>query len=188
VTLVEYGDFECPYCGQAYPIIKKIQQNIGDDLRFVFRNFPITQVHPHAQHAAEAAEAAGLQNKFWEMHSRLFEHQKELDDSQLKRHASAIGLEVARFEDEMSSHIHVGRVREDFMSGIRSGVNGTPTFYINGKRYDKSWDEETLLSTIKQEISDNDHHLNSSRVTQRATRRTSRATSSRTERRRRRRR
>src|SRR6476619_3859997 len=127
VTLVEYGDYECPYCGDAYPIIKQVQKNLGNKLRFVFRNFPITQVHPHAQHAAEAAETAGAQNKFWEMHDRLYEHQQELSDSDLERHASALGLDIPRFEEEMSNHIHAGRVRDDFMSGIRSGVNGTPT-------------------------------------------------------------
>lgn len=157
VTLVEYGDYECPYCGQAYPIIKNIQKHLGDKLCFVFRNFPITQVHPHAEHAAEAAETAGAQNKFWEMHDRLYEYQQELSDSHLKKHASAIGMDVARFEDEMANHIHSGRIREDFMNGIRSGVNGTPTFYINGVRYDDSWDEETLLASIKQEIADKQH-------------------------------
>jgi protein-disulfide isomerase len=156
VTLVEYGDYECPYCGQAYPIIKNIQKHLGDELHFVFRNFPITQVHPHAQHAAEAAEAAGAQSKFWEMHDYLYEHQRELDDSHLSQYAARIGggIDVTRFDDEMAKHVYAGRVREDFMSGIRSGVNGTPTFYINGERYDDSWDEETLLETIKQAIED----------------------------------
>jgi protein-disulfide isomerase len=167
VTLVEYGDYECPYCGQAYPIIKNIQKDLGDKLRFVFRNFPISQEHPHAQQAAETAEASGAQNKFWDMHDRLYEHQQELSNSDLKHHASALGLDIARFEDEMSNHIHAGRVRDDFMSGIRSGVNGTPTFYINGSRYDDSWDEETLLAAIRQEISDNDKHA-TSRANQRA--------------------
>jgi protein-disulfide isomerase len=180
VTLVEYGDYECPYCGQAYPIIKNIQKDLGDKLRFVFRNFPISQVHPHAQQAAEAAEAAGAQNKFWEMHDQLYEHQQELSNSDLKHHASALGLDIARFEDEMSNHIHAGRVRDDFMSGIRSGVNGTPTFYINGSRYDDSWDEETLLASIRQEIPDNDKHA-TSRANQRATRGTSRGVRKRTQ-------
>ena len=153
VTLVEYGDYECPYCGQAYPIIKNIQTNSGDDLRFVFRNFPLTQVHPHAQQAAEAAESAASQNKFWEMHDRLYEHQSELENEDLKKHAAALGLDVPIFEHELSGHVHAGRIREDFISGIRSGVNGTPTFYLNGKRYDDSWDEETLMASIKQAIS-----------------------------------
>jgi protein-disulfide isomerase len=152
VTLVEYGDYECPYCGEAYPIIKNIQADIGNKLRFVFRNFPVTQVHPHAQHAAEAAEAAGAQNKFWEMHDYLYEHQDALDDNHLRRYASALGMDVLRFDREMAEHVHASRVREDFMSGIRSGVNGTPTFYINSVRYDDSWDEETLLSAINEAL------------------------------------
>lgn len=155
VTLVEYGDYECPYCGQAYPIIKNIQKRLKNKLHFVFRNFPITQVHPHAQHAAEAAEGAAAQGKFWEMHDYLYEHQKQLDDGHLKQYASAVGgMDTARFDDEMARHVYAGRVREDFMSGVRSGVNGTPTFYINGVRYDDSWDDETLLETIKQRIED----------------------------------
>lgn len=159
VTLVEYGDYECPYCGQAFPIVKNIQKHLGDKLHFVFRNFPITQVHPHAQHAAEAAEAAGAQGKFWEMHDCLYEHQRELNDSRLSQYASTIGgVDIARFGDEMAKHVYAGRVREDFMSGIRSGVNGTPTFYINGVRYDDSWDEKTLLEKIRQTIDNRQQH------------------------------
>jgi protein-disulfide isomerase len=149
VTLVEYGDYECPYCGEAYPIIKNLQERLGDKLRFVFRNFPITQVHPHAQHAAEAAESAGSQNNFWEMHDYLYEHQQELDDKHLRQYASALGMDIARFDDDMAKHVHAGRIREDFTSGIRSGVNGTPTFYINDIRHDESWDEKTLMAAIK---------------------------------------
>lgn len=152
VTLVEYGDYECPYCGEAYPIIKNIQADIGDKLRFVFRNFPVTQVHPHAQHAAEAAEAAGAQNKFWAMHDYLYEHQDALDDNHLRQYASALGMDVSRFDREMAGRVHADRIREDFMSGIRSGVNGTPSFYINSVRYDDSWDEETLLSAINKTL------------------------------------
>ena len=152
VTLVEYGDYECPYCGQAYPILKDIQERLRGKLRFVFRNFPVTQVHPHAQHAAEAAESAGSQNKFWEMHDCLYEHQQELDDNHLRQYALELRMDVTRFDDEMARHAYASRVREDFMSGIRSGVNGTPTFFINGIRYDDSWDEETLLAAIEQTL------------------------------------
>jgi protein-disulfide isomerase len=158
VNLVEYGDYECPYCGQAYPIIKNIQERLRHKLRFVFRNFPITQVHPHAQHSAEAAESAESQNKFWEMHDYLYEHQQKLDDKYLRQYASALGLDITRFDDEMAKHIHASRIREDFMSGIRSGVNGTPTFYINGIRYDDSWDEETLLAAIKDTPANSKRH------------------------------
>src|ERR671919_100938 len=157
VTLVEYGDYECPYCGQAYPMIKSIQERFGYKLRFVFRNFPITQVHPHAQHAAEAAESAGSQNEFWKMHDYLYEHQQQLADKHLRQYASALGMDVERFDDEMARHIHANRVREDFMSGVRSGVNGTPTFYINGIRHDDSWDGKMLLAAIKDSLANSEH-------------------------------
>jgi protein-disulfide isomerase len=123
VTLVEYGDYECPYCGQAHHVIKQLQQLLGRHLRFVFRHFPLTTVHPHAQ---QAAEAAGAQGKFWEMHYVLFEHQHALEIGDLVRYAAALGLDLQRFTSEFASHTHAGRVREDFMSGVRSGVNRTP--------------------------------------------------------------
>ena len=148
ITLVEYGDYECPYCGQAYSIIKQIQDYFGDNIRFVFRNFPLTQVHPHAQRAAEAAEEAGSQNKFWKMHDYLYEHQQALDDNHLEKYAKIIGLDLERFNKDMENHIHVPRIREDFLSGIQSGVNGTPSFYINGTRYDGSWDFDTLVQIL----------------------------------------
>jgi protein-disulfide isomerase len=149
VTLLEYGDYECPYCGAAYPIVKEIQQRLGARLRFVFRNFPITTAHPHAEHAAEAAEAAGAQGKFWEMHDALYEHQRALDDEHLEGYAAAVGLDVERFDREMELQAYAPRVREDFMSGVRSGVNGTPTFFINGQRHDDSYDVETLVAAIE---------------------------------------
>jgi len=148
ITLVEYGDYECPYCGQAYPIIKQIQDYFQDNLRFVFRNFPLTQVHPHAQKAAEAAEAADTQNKFWNMHDYLYEHQQALDERHLEKYAKIIGLNLERFNDDMKNHIHASRIREDFLSGIQSGVNGTPSFYINEIRYDGSWDFDTLIRIL----------------------------------------
>jgi protein-disulfide isomerase len=110
ITLVEYGDYECPYCGQAYPIIKQIQGYFQDNLRFVFRNFPLTQVHPHAQKAAEAAEAADTQNKFWNMHDYLYEHQQALDERHLEKYAKIIGLNLERFNDDMKTHIHASRI------------------------------------------------------------------------------
>jgi protein-disulfide isomerase len=149
VTLLEYGDYQCPYCGQAYPIIKQVQKHLGSKLRFVFRNFPITQIHPHAQYAAEAAESASAQNKFWEMHDDLYEHQQALDDNHLEKYAAKLGLDLSRFNNDMSSHAHAQHIREDFLSGVRSGVNGTPTFYINGIRYNGSWDLETLLKSLR---------------------------------------
>jgi protein-disulfide isomerase len=152
LTLLEYGDYECPYCGQAYPIIKQVQKHFGPKLRFVFRNFPVSQIHPHAQHAAEAAECAATQNKFWEMHDYLYEHQQALDDKHLEKYASELALDLARFKNDMSMHVHAARVREDFLSGVRSGVNGTPTFYIDNTRYNGSWDLETLLETLRSAI------------------------------------
>jgi len=150
VTLVEYGDYECPYCGRAYPIVKQIQEQLGSRLRFVFRNFPLTELHPHAQHAAEAAEAAAAQGRFHEMHDAIFEHQRALGDEQLVEYAVALGLDPARFERELSDHVHAPRVREDFLSGVRSGVNGTPTFFINGFRHDAPWDFETLMEALEE--------------------------------------
>ena len=148
VTLVEYGDYECPHCGRAYPIVREVQARLGDRLRFVFRNFPLTQSHPHAQHAAEAAESAAAQGRFWEMHDRLYERQEALEDRDLERHAAELGLDAARLAAELAAHTHAPRVREDFMSGVRSGVNGTPTFFVNGVRYDDSWDADTLTAAL----------------------------------------
>jgi protein-disulfide isomerase len=149
VIMVEYGDYECPYCGKAYPIVKEIQRRLGDRLRFVFRNFPLTQSHPHAEHAAEAAEAAAGQEKFWEMHDYLFEHQQALDDTHLVQYADALNLDKETFKREMIEHVHTNRVREDFLSGVRSGVNGTPTFFINGVRHDGAYELVTLLAAIE---------------------------------------
>ena len=149
VTLVEYGDYECPYCGAAYPIVKEVQARMGERLRFVFRNFPITTSHPHAEQAAEAAEAAAVQERFWEMHDLLYENQKRLQDDDLRSYAEQLGLDAERFGSELEDHVHAPRVREDFMSGVRSGVNGTPTFYINGTRHDDSYALETLLAALE---------------------------------------
>ncbi len=153
VTLVQYGDYECPYCGAAYPIIKEVQARMGERLRFVFRNFPITTSHPHAEHAAEAAEAAAAQGKFWEMHDLLYENQRHLRDRDLHRYAELLALDTELFDKELAEHVHADRVHEDFMSGVRSGVNGTPTFYINGARHDDSYDTERLLAALERAAS-----------------------------------
>ena len=152
VTLVEYGDYECPHCGRAYPIVKAILRQMGPRLRFVYRNFPLRESHPHAEQAAEAAEAAGAQGKFWEMHDRLFERQFALDDDYLIEYAGDLGLDAARFRRELDAGTHAPRVREDFRSGVTSGVNGTPTFFINGVRYDESWDLEPLVAALDQAV------------------------------------
>jgi protein-disulfide isomerase len=150
VTLVEYGDYQCPYCGAAYPIIKEVQARMGERLRFVFRNFPISTSHPRAEQAAEAAEAAAAQGRFWEMHDLLYEHQARLRDEDLHVYAERLGLDVGTFDRELAEHVYAERVHEDFMSGVRSGVNGTPTFYVNGARHDGPYDLETLVAVLEQ--------------------------------------
>jgi protein-disulfide isomerase len=149
VTLVEYGDYQCPYCGQAYPIVKELQEQLGKKLRFVFRNFPLSTMHPYAEHAAEAAETAGADGKFWEMHDMLYENQEALDDEDLVQYATALGLDPLRFTTDLAKHTKAARVREDFMSGARSGVNGTPTFFINGVRHDDSFELASLLKAME---------------------------------------
>ena len=135
-ALLEYGDYECPYCGDAYPVVQAIQRQLGDQLCFAFRNFPLVNSHPHAEHAAEAAESAGAQGKFWEMHDMLFENQNALEDDDLVQYAKELGLDARRLASEIAAGAHSARVREDFKSGARDGVNGTPTFFVNGVRYD----------------------------------------------------
>jgi len=146
VTLVEYGDYECPYCGMAYPIVKRIQERFGDRLRFVFRNFPLAELHPNATAAAEFAEAAALQGKFWEMHDTLFEHQRALTPHNLQTYARSLDLDRTALETAIQSGSPNERVRKDFMSGVRSGVNGTPTFFINGRRFDGDWRDEDIFA------------------------------------------
>ena len=145
VVVVEYGDFECPYCGRAYPIIKRLQSRLGDRLRFVFRHFPLTHKHPLAQQAAEAAEAADAQGQFWGMHDLLFEHQDALEEGDLYAYAGVLGLDTGRFERELVGRVHAKRVDRDVRSGQHNSVSGTPTFFINGLRHT---DEETLERVI----------------------------------------
>jgi protein-disulfide isomerase len=149
LTLVEYGDYECPYCGAAYPIVKEIERILGEELRSVFRNFPLSQIHPHAFQAAEAAESAAAQGRFWEMHDRLYENQQRLGKKDLLSHAQTLGLDVGRIEAELDAHAYEARLRDDFLSGVRSGVNGTPTFFINGMRHNGSYDLDTLLAALR---------------------------------------
>lgn len=144
---MEYGDYECPYCGQAYFVVKEFQRTFVNRMRVVFRNFPLTTVHPLAHHAAEAA---GAQGKFWEMHDRLFEHQQALDDKHLRKYAAELALDVPRFDRDMSEHHYAVRVREDLLSGVQCGVNGTPAFCINGLRYDGPIDLDSLIAAIEE--------------------------------------
>jgi len=149
IELVEYGDYQCPYCGRAHPIVKRIQQKLGKDLRFVFRNFPLSKIHPQAFNAAVATEAAGLQDKFWEMHDIVFENQKRLDEEGFALFGRLIGLDPERFQDDRENTALITKVEQDFESGLRSGVNRTPSFYINGKKYEGSWEESDLLRYLQ---------------------------------------
>ncbi len=148
VKLVEYGDFECTFCGEAYPVVQAVQRELGNNLCFAYRHFPITTVHLHAEHAAEAAEAAGAQGKFWEMYDLLFQNQDALEDEDLASYAEILGLDVDRLMAEILAGAYSGRIRQDFSSGIRSGVNGTPTFFINGIRHDGAWGLEEMLEAL----------------------------------------
>lgn len=147
-TLVEYGDYECPMCGRAYPIVKRLQERLGDRLKFVFRNFPLREIHPYAEHAAETAEFAATDGQFWEMHDLLFENQETLEDEFLFQLAAEIGLSAHKLRGTLAAETYRNRIDADFRGGIRSGVNGTPTFFINGARHDGSYDFETLLEAI----------------------------------------
>jgi protein-disulfide isomerase len=146
---VEYGDYQCPYCGAAHPIVKALQRRLGDTMRFAFRHFPLATIHEYAEGAAEAAEAAGAQGKFWPMHDMLFENQPNLDFDSLIAYATELGLDTERFALELENQVHAPHVREDFISGIRSGVNGTPTFFINGVRHEGSFDFQSMLEAIQ---------------------------------------
>jgi protein-disulfide isomerase len=150
VTLVEYGDYECPYCGAAHPAVKQVLRLLGDEARFAYRHFPLSQIHPHAVQAAEAAEAAGAQGRFWEMHDLLFANQRALGLDHFLVFADALGLDLERFTADLEEHTYQPRVREDFMSGVRSGVNGTPTFFVNGIRHNGGYDPESLLAAIRE--------------------------------------
>ncbi len=152
ITLVEYGDFECPYCGHAYPLVKRLLKERGEDLHFVFRNFPLRKIHPHAYMSAIGAEAAGRQDKFWQMHDLIFENQNKLSKDYLLSLADDMGLDLAQFAIDSKSDQILSKIERDFDSGIRSGVSGTPTFFLNGSpvlTYDETY--ESLLDAIQLE-------------------------------------
>jgi protein-disulfide isomerase len=150
VTLVQYGDYECPYTRQSTTVVRAIQPQLGDHLRFIFRNFPLTEIHPHALHAAFAAEAAATQGKFWQMHDYIFHHQHTLEDSDLEHFAAAVGLDMQQFVHDMAERPYMDRIEEDLQNGLRSGVRGTPTFFINGVLYPGSWEQEALLAALEE--------------------------------------
>ncbi len=155
VTLVEYGDYECPACGAAYPNVKEVRGKLGDQVRFVFRNFPLTQMHPYAFQAAETAESAGGQGKFWEMHDFLYEHQQEEAYAQPREDAEKVGLNMSKFEQDMNNHVYAQKIEEDMRSGMENGIPGTPTFFINGQMYNGSYDSQSLLSALQQASNSN---------------------------------
>jgi protein-disulfide isomerase len=152
-TLVEYGDYECPYCGQAYPIVKGLQKHFGDDLLFVFRNFPLSEMHEHAEHAAETAEFAAASDRFWQMHDLLYENQDSLEDGSLLRLAKQLHLSGDSLRTTLEEGTYKARIKADFLGGVRSGVNGTPTFFINGQRHDGSFDFDDLADAIQRHTS-----------------------------------
>ena len=150
VSLVEYGDYECPFCARAYPVVEQVREAAGDALMFAYRHFPLTTIHPLARPAAEAAETAGVHGEFWPMHDLLFRDQQHLDVPALVARAAALGLDARRFEADLLDHAHVDRVREHFLSGVHSGVAGTPTFFVNGTRYEGPHDVPNLLAAVEQ--------------------------------------
>ena len=153
-TFIEYADYQCPYCGEAYPIVKKIQEAFGKNLEFVFRNFPLTQLHPRAEFGAELAEASGAGGKFWEMHDFIYENQGSLNDEDffLKFADKKLGLDREKIHHSVVKRAFEPRIREDFMSGVRSGVNGTPTFFINGHRHNGSYELKELEVAIRSHL------------------------------------
>jgi protein-disulfide isomerase len=150
--LIEYGDYQCPHCGHAYPLVKSLQQHFGKKLAFVYRNFPLTRAPPFAQTAAEVAEFAGSKGKFWEMHDLLFENQDRLGNSLFADLAGKLGLSWKEIETAVSENTYTHRVNTEFTGGVRSGVNGTPTFFVNGQRYDGSMDAQSMVKAIETAI------------------------------------
>ncbi|WP_319460151.1 DsbA family protein [Micromonospora sp. RTP1Z1] len=148
VTLVEYGDFQCRFCGAAYSNLTEVLRQRADQVRLVYRHFPIANVHPYAESAAEAAEAAGGRGRFWEMHDWLYEHQDQLDPVHLSLGVEQLGLSPEEIDAEVNGHAHADRVRRDFVGGIRSGVNGTPSLFVNDVRHDGGYDLAELLAAV----------------------------------------
>jgi len=149
LALIEYGDYQCPFCGQAELELQRVRAELEAQVAFVFRNFPITQAHPHALQAAEAAESAGAQSRFWEMHDLLYANQHRLDEDSLYGFAKALRLDLDQFAQDLDGHRFVAKIRREFMEGVRSGVNGTPSFFINGVRYQGDYSAEGLIDALK---------------------------------------
>jgi protein-disulfide isomerase len=159
VTLVEYGDYECPHCARAHPIVKELQRRLGDSLCFVFRNFPLTEIHPYALHAAEAAESVGVHagdSAYWRMHDLIYEHQQDseraLDDEHLVWYAKQAGADARKVAEDLLDDAFADQIKDDFLSGVRSGVNGTPTFFVNGERFDGAWYDVDVFESALREV------------------------------------
>ena len=148
ITLVEYGDFQCPDCGMAYPMVKKLQKHFGKRMRFVFRHFPLVEIHPMAEPAAEATEFAAAEGKFWEMHDAIFEHQTRLSVSMLTRQAEALGLDGEAAKEAIEDERFAERIEADSTGGAKAGVHGTPTFFINGERYEGEWEYGEMVAAV----------------------------------------
>jgi predicted DsbA family dithiol-disulfide isomerase len=167
VTLVKYGDYECPYCGEAHPVLKELQERVGEQVRYVFRHFPLDTVHPRAHRAAQAAEAAAAQGRFWEMHDLLYEHQDELGEEDLMRYAAELELDLRRFEEDLTNDNHAWRIEEDRLGGHRAGVRGTPAFFINGVRHTGAIDLDGLLTAVEEAASSSGASLGEGGVAER---------------------
>lgn len=150
ITLVEYGDFECPDCGMAYPMVKKLQSHFGKRMRFVYRNFPLEEIHPMAEPAAEAVEFAAAEGKFWEMHDAIFEHQTRLGLPMLMKTAAGLGLDGEAAKEAIEDAEFSGRIEGDVAGGKKAGVHGTPTFFINGERYEGEWEFQEMVAAIEE--------------------------------------
>jgi protein-disulfide isomerase len=154
VTMVEYGDYECPHCGAAHRIVKRVQQHFGDKLRLIFRHFPLTQVHPNAETAAEGAEFCAARGRFWKMHDGIYENQDRLGLPLLFALVNALGLSEAELREALVNRTYTDKVKSDFLGGVRSGVNGTPTFFINGRRHEGSHAFPDLVAAVEANL----HH------------------------------
>ncbi len=152
VTMVEYGDYECPHCAAAHPIVNLVLEHFGNNIRFVFRHFPLSQIHPHAEAAAESAEFCGSSGRFWEMHDGIYENQDQLGLPLLLTLVSALGLSEAAVREALVNGTYLPKVKSDFIGGVRSGVNGTPTFFINGRRHDGSFAFSDLVHSVKENM------------------------------------
>jgi diadenylate cyclase len=167
VTLVKYGDYECPYCRQVHPVLKELQERVGEQVRFVFRHFPLDSVHPRARRAAQAAEAAASQGRFWEMHDLLYERSGELGEEDLMRYAAELGLDLERFEEDLANDNHAWRIEEDRLGGDRAGVGGTPAFFVNGVRYTGPMDLDGLLAVVEKAASSSSASLSEGNMAER---------------------